>query len=261
MNWLNEGVNEYYEWLKKRTFVQKDGTTGWSVVSTPFVGLFNDTIDLFVKLQPNGNVLLSDDGNTLSNLELLGVNFKSSTGRRDILDRVKLNYGVSVAKDGEMSKTVARKDFAQGKHDMIRAILELSDMANMSTHRIASIFRDDVKILLRDHKINVTPGFIASGRSGLRFTFDYMIAKPEAEIVLQTFNHLDRPNLATFLFGVDEVKPVREQISEKKFQPVAIINDEDNKIKGEYLDALRNREIDFMLWSKRNQEGFMEMIA
>lgn len=261
MNWLNEGVNEYYEWLKKRTFVQKDGTTGWSVVSTPFVGLFNDTIDLFVKLQPNGNVLLSDDGNTLSNLELLGVNFKSSTGRRDILDRVKLNYGVSVAKDGEMSKTVVRKDFAQGKHDMIRAILELSDMANMSTHRIASIFRDDVKILLRDHKINVTPGFIASGRPGLRFTFDYMIAKPEAEIVLQTFNHLDRPNLATFLFGVDEVKPVREQISEKKFQPVAIINDEDNKIKGEYLDALRNREIDFMLWSKRNQEGFMEMIA
>ena len=261
MNWLNEGVNEYYEWLKKRTFVQKDGTTGWSVVSTPFVGLFNDTIYLFVKLQPNGNVLLSDDGNTLSNLELLGVNFKSSTGRRDILDRVKLNYGVSVAKDGEMSKTVVRKDFAQGKHDMIRAILELSDMANMSTHRIASIFRDDVKILLRDHKINVTPGFIASGRSGLRFTFDYMIAKPEAEIVLQTFNHLDRPNLATFLFGVDEVKPVREQISEKKFQPVAIINDEDNKIKGEYLDALRNREIDFMLWSKRNQEGFMEMIA
>ena len=131
MNWLNEGVNEYYEWLKKRTFVQKDGTTGWSVVSTPFVGLFNDTIDLFVKLQQNGNVVLSDDGNTLSNLELLGVNFKSSTGRRDILDRVKLNYGVSVAKDGEMSKTVVRKDFAQGKHDMIRAILELTKFGNL----------------------------------------------------------------------------------------------------------------------------------
>ena len=131
MNLLNEGVNEYYEWLKKRTFVQKDGTTGWSVVSTPFVGLFNDTIDLFVKLQPNGNVVLSDDGNTLSNLELLGVNFKSSTGRRDILDRVKLNYGVSVAKDGEMSKTVVRKDFAQGKHDMICAILELTKFGNL----------------------------------------------------------------------------------------------------------------------------------
>ena len=133
MNWLNEGVNEYYEWLKKRTFVQKDGTTGWSVVSTPFVGLFNDTIDLFVKLLPDGNVILSDDGNTLSNLELLGVSFKLSTGRRDILDRVKLNYGVTVAKDGELTKTVVKADFVQGKHDMIRAMLELSDMANLST--------------------------------------------------------------------------------------------------------------------------------
>ena len=70
MNWLNEGVNEYYEWLRKRTFVQKDGTTGWSVVSTPFVGLFNDTIDLFVKLLPDGNVILSDDGNTLTTRSL-----------------------------------------------------------------------------------------------------------------------------------------------------------------------------------------------
>jgi hypothetical protein len=261
MNWLNEGVNEYYEWLKKRTFVQKDGTTEWSVVSTPFVGLFNDTIDLFVKLLPDGNVVLSDDGNTLSNLELLGVNFKSSTGRRDILDRVKLNYGVAVTKDGELMKTVVKTDFVQGKHDMIRAMLELSDMANLSTHRVASIFRDDVKVMLHDRKVNVTPGFIASGRSGIRFTFDYLIAKPEVEIVLQAFDHLDRPNLATFLFGVDEVKPVREQISEKKFQPIAIINDVENKVKGEYLDALHNREIDFMLWSNRDKEGFMRNIA
>ena len=78
MNWLSEGVNEYYEWLKKRTFVGKDEATGWSVVSTPFVGIFNDTIDIFVKTQADGRILLSDDGNTLGNLELLGVNFKSS---------------------------------------------------------------------------------------------------------------------------------------------------------------------------------------
>lgn len=261
MNWLNEGVNEYYEWLKKRTFVQRDANTGWSVVSTPFVGLFNDTIDLFVKLLPDGMVILSDDGNTLGNLDLLGVNFKSSSGRKEILERIKLNYGVSVANDGEITKTVVKADFAQGKHDMLRAMLELSDMANLSTHRVASIFRDDVKTLFHDRQVNVTPGFIASGRSGIRFVFDYFIAKPEEEIVLQTFNHLDRPNLATFLFGVDEVKPVREQISDKKFRPIAIINDVDNRVKVEFLDALHNREIDYMLWSQRKQTGFMKKIA
>lgn len=261
MNWLSEGVNEYYEWLKKRTFVRKDEATGWSVVSTPFVGIFNDTIDIFVKTQADGRILLSDDGNTLGNLELLGVNFKSSMGRKDILERAKLNYGVTFTKEGEIVKTVEKAEFVQGKHDILRAMLELSDMVNLTTHRVASVFRDDVKNLFHEKRVNVTPGFIASGRSGIRFTFDYLIAKPETEIVLQTFNHLDRPNLATFLFGVEEVKPVREQISEKEFKPIALVNDVDNKVKGEFLEALRNRNLDYMLWSERENPLFFEKIA
>jgi hypothetical protein len=181
MNWLSEGVNEYYEWLKKRTFVRKDEATGWSVVSTPFVGIFNDTIDIFVKTQADGRILLSDDGNTLGNLELLGVNFKSSMGRKDILERAKLNYGVTFTKEGEIVKTVEKAEFVQGKHDILRAMLELSDMVNLTTHRVACVFRDDVKNLFHEKRVNVTPGFIASGRSGIRFTFDYLIAKPETD--------------------------------------------------------------------------------
>ena len=261
MNWVNEGVNEYYEWLKKRTFVSQDDVTGWSVISTPFVGLFNDTIDIFVKTLADGKIILSDDGNTLNNLELVGVSFKSSAGRKDILERVKLNYGVAVSRDFEITKTVDKVDFVQGKHDILRAMLELSDMVNMSTHRVSSLFHDDVKNLFHQRKLNVTPSFIVSGRSGIRFTFDYLIAKPETEIVLQTFNHLDRPNLATFLFGVDEVKTVREQISEKVFQPVALVNDEDNKVREEFLEALRYRKIDYMLWSERNHTDFLNKIA
>ena len=261
MNWVNEGVNEYYEWLKQRTFVKQDDTTGWSIISTPYVGIFNDTIDIFVKSLPEGKVLLSDDGNTLGNLELLGLNFKATTGRKDIIQRVQLNYGVIISKEGEIEKTVDKKEFAQGKHDMLRAMLELSDMVNLTTHRVSSVFKDDVKNLFHEKKVNVTPGFIASGRSGIRFTFDYLIAKPDTEIVLQAFNHLDRPNLAQFLFGVDEVKPIREQISEKAFKPIALVNDVDSKVKGEFLDALRNRDIDFMLWSKREDSEFFNKIA
>lgn len=132
MNWLNEGIAEYYEWLKQRTFVKKDDATGWSIISTPFVGIFNDTIDIFVKSLPDERVLLSDDGNTLGNLELLGLNFKSSAGRKEIAQRIQLNYGVTITKDGEIEKTVDKKEFVQGKHDILRAMLELSDMVNIT---------------------------------------------------------------------------------------------------------------------------------
>lgn len=260
--WLIDGINKYFEWLKKRTFVDTDETTGWSVISTPFVGLFNDTIDIFAKQTTDGRVILSDDGNTLNNLEMFGVVFKNTTGRKSIIDRIKLNYGVTISKDAEITKTIAIADFVQGKHDMLRAILELSDMINLSTHRIASTFKDDVKNLFNEKQMTVTPDFIVSGRSGIRFTFDYLIAKPRKETVIQVFNNFEKANLATFLLGVDEVKASREQISEKLFEPIAIINDVDAKIKGEYIEALRNRDMGYLLWSEHdNPEFFDKLVA
>ena len=100
-------------WLKQRTFDQQDDITSWSVISTPFVGMFNDTIDIFVRKLPDGKVTLSDDGNTLANLELVGVSFKTSAGRKDILDRIKLNYGVVITREAELTKTVNKSEFVQ----------------------------------------------------------------------------------------------------------------------------------------------------
>lgn len=261
MNWLIDGINEYFEWLRKRTFVSQDEATGWGVISTPFVGLFNDTIDIFAKQNVDGTIVLSDDGNTLNNLELFGVGFKNTTGRKNILDRIKLNYGVSISKDAEITKVVEKADFVQGKHDMLRAILELSDMINLTTHRVSSLFREDVKNLFYQKEMTVTPDFIVSGRSGIRFTFDYLIAKPKKETVIQVFNNIDRASLATFLFGVDEVKTTREQISEKIFEPVAIINDVDNKVRKELLDALKNRNMEYLLWSDHKNPDFLHRLA
>ena len=261
MNWLLDGINAYFDWLKKRTFVSQDDMTGWCVISTPFVGLFNDTIDIFAKQNPDGTIVLSDDGNTLGNLELLGVGFKGTSGRKSILERIKINYGITISKDSEIIKTVDKADFVQGKHDILRAMLELSDMINLTTHRVSSVFREDVKNLFNEKEMIATPDFIVSGRSGIRFTFDYLIAKPKKEIVIQVFNNIDKANLATFLFGVDEVKSVREQVSEKIFEPIAIINDVDTTVRKEFLDALTNRKMGYLLWSERENPDFLHQLA
>jgi hypothetical protein len=255
-DWLINGINQYFDWLKKRTLVSEDETTGWSVISTPFTGLFNDTIDIFAKQTSDGRVILSDDGNTMNNLELFGVVFKNTQGRKSIIERIKLNYGVTIVKD-EITKTIAMSDFVQGKHDMLRAILELSDMINLTTHRITSSFKDDVKNLFNEKEMNVTPDFIVSGRSGIRFTFDYLIAKPKKETVIQVFNNFDKANLATFLLGIDEVKYPRELLSSKKLEPIAIINDTEAKVREEYLEALRNRDMSYLFWSDHEKPEFI----
>ena len=69
------------------------------------------------------------------------------------------------------------------------------------------------------------------------------------------------PTWATFLFGVDEVKTTREQISEKTFEPIAIINDVDNKVRTELLDALKNRDMQYLLWSHHDAPDFLYRLA
>ena len=250
MNWIEKGINDYYDWLRNRTTIQVDRTTGWSVISTPFVGLFNDTIDLFVKMTERGTILLSDDGSTIKNLDMLGVAFNTGN-RKSILERVCYNFGVTLNKDGEITKEVEQGKFPQGKHDMIRAIMELSDFAPLSSHRAPSLFKDEVKSFFREKKINVTPSFIIQGRSGINFTFDYMMAYTDRELLFQLFNNLNKGNLATFFFGIDEVREPREKLSEKKLKPVAIVNDVEAEIKPEYMQAFAYRGAEIIHWSKR----------
>lgn len=75
MNWIDNSIKEYYNWLREKTVVTKDEQSGWIAITTPFFGLFNDNIEIYAKLD-NGKLILSDDGMTLSNLELAGANYE-----------------------------------------------------------------------------------------------------------------------------------------------------------------------------------------
>ena len=91
-------MDNYYNWLREKTFIQKDSNTDWHLINTPFVGAFNDTIEIYA--QKNGNHLkLSDNGETMSNLELQGLHIQGSKRRRAILDTILLNYGVRAEND------------------------------------------------------------------------------------------------------------------------------------------------------------------
>lgn len=49
MKWLNKGIRDYHNLLKDKTQIKEDTNTNWIVISTPFIGAFNDTIEIFVK--------------------------------------------------------------------------------------------------------------------------------------------------------------------------------------------------------------------
>jgi hypothetical protein len=258
MNWLTPLLDDYYDFLKEKTLVTTSNSSDWMEISTPFTGLFNDSVDIYAR-KSGAKILLSDDGHTLRNLELSGLEISRSPKRKEILERILINYGVRIH-DDELVTEASERDFPQKKLNLISAISETSDMYYLARHTVASVFREDVKTYLEEQAIVFTPHFISKGSTGLEFTFDFQIAYRKTEIVIKSFNSLNKLNLPHFLFTWGDIKQVRERQTEKEVIGLAIINDVDREVQDEYLDALHNKGADHILWSRRNEPENLEKL-
>lgn len=258
MNWVNTLIDNYYAFLKEKTLVTVSSSTDWVEISTPFIGLFNDTIDIYAKKDGN-KIILSDDGNTLRDLELSGLEISRSPKRKEILDRILINYGVRII-NKELITEATERDFPQKKLNLISAISETADMYYLAKHTVASVFREDVKSYLDEQEIIYTPYFISKGSTGLEFTFDFQIAYRNTEIVIKSFNSVNKMNLPYFLFTWDDIKNVREQQTQKEIIGLAIINDIDREVSDEYLLALEHKGAQYILWSQRHSPQNMKKL-
>lgn len=252
MTSINSLINDYYNWLKNKTFVQSDENTDWTAIQTPFLGLYNDVIEMYAKKSGN-KIILSDNGETFNNLDLVGTSLNRTGDRRSIAERILLNYGVQLL-GNELVLETTEQNFPQKKHNFLSAILELNDLYVLSKSNVASIFKEDVRTYLDSQNIIYTPNFISKGSTGLEFTFDFQIAGKNTELVIKSFNTINRQTLSSFLFSWEDIKPIRERVSKKSVTAIAVLNDEEKPIRSEYLDALNSKGANYIVWSERNSE-------
>ena len=144
MNWLAEQEDKYYTWLRSKTYIPAEKEGDWGLISTPFTGLFNDTLEIYAKKEGD-KIMLSDDGKTLHDLELMGVSFSRSSSRRELLDRVLASYGVSNKSSELVTQANRESDFPQRKHDLLQAMLEVSNFYVLAKPTVVNIFKDDVR--------------------------------------------------------------------------------------------------------------------
>ncbi len=138
MNWLDKLIDEYYLFLKEKTLLEEDTLSGWITIKTPFIGIFNDGIDIYAKKQ-NEKIILSDDGQTIRNLELSGSEITRSSKRKELFSQILLNYGVEL-NGTELTIEADEKNFPQKKLGILSAIT------------IASVFREDVQSFLDEQE-------------------------------------------------------------------------------------------------------------
>jgi hypothetical protein len=240
-------IHEYLAWLKTGLSVAEVGD-GVCEITTPFLDRYNDHLQIYL-FRENGNYVLSDDGYTLSSLEMSGVDLSSSKRQR-ILKTILQGFGVSM-EEGALRVEAHRSNLPRRKHNLIQAMLAVNDMFVMAREQVLSLFREDVEQFLRASQVRFTAMIKLAGRSGFDHTFDFVIpSSPKApERLLRAINRPTRDTATSYIFAWNDTREVRAEDTEA----YAILNDEEHKPSGDLLHAFRTYRIQPILWSQRER--------
>lgn len=239
-------VSSYLDWLKSNIKITEVG--GFQEISTPFLDRHNDFIQIYVK-QEGEKLILTDDGYTVSDLIMSGCDI-SSPRRKDVLNTILNGFGVRLSKE-ELVVETRKEDFPQKKHSLIQAILSVNDMFMMSSHRVASLFLEDVERYFDLHEIRYTPSVQFVGKSGFSHRFDFVIpaSKKRPERLLRAINNPNKDKATGVLFAWNDTKEIRKHDTSM----YVILNDTDKKVSSEVSKAFSEYGVNTISWSRREQ--------
>lgn len=251
MDWIHKQIDNYCRWLKDNTCIRKDVGTDWYAISTPFIGMFNDHIEIYVKKEGD-NIILSDDGETLRNLSLIGVDFNRSEKRKEMLDAVLRTHGVSL-EDRELVIKCYVQDFPFKKHALVTAIMNVCDFEYLASHKVSSLFQEDVQEYLDSKDINYTSSIYLRGNSGLDYNFNFFLSGKDTDLCIKTYDIIKQDYVTSLLYCVSDVQNARQRVSKKIFKSLIIINDRLKEPPQRLVNVLKDNQVDVVLWSDRQE--------
>ena len=239
-------LDRYWAWLRDRSSLREIGD--WIEITTPYLDRHNDCLQIYAK-RANGGFVLTDDGYVLDDLEQSGC--KIDSPKRQALFDTTLN-GFGVRRDGQALEVRASEDnFSLQKHNLVQAMLAINDLFYLASPTIASLFHDDVVAWLDLSDIRYTPNVKLTGKSGYDHLFDFVIPKSKTrpERVLRAINRPSRDTAQSMAFSWIDIREVRSP----ETRAYAILNNSEQAISENVLDAMRNYDVRPIPWSARDK--------
>lgn len=241
---IDDLMEDYWKWLRDKTTLKDLGD--YCEITTPYLDRHNDKIQIYAKSVSEG-ILLSDDGNTIRDLEASGCEL--DTPQRLSILNLTLN-GFGIRRDGkELLTSTSRVDFPRKKHSLIQAILAINDLFYLSRSSVTSLFVEDVEKWLQDEGVRFTPHVTFVGKSTYNHYFNFVIPKSrkEPERIVQAITRPNKDSAHAFAFSWIDTKDTRPSSS----IAIALMNDETSMPSSSVIDAFRAYEIIPTLWSQR----------
>ncbi len=229
-------IDQYVDFLK-RGISYREIEKGYEI-NTPFLDDKNDCIQIYVMDIEGEQILLSDGGAAISNLEDLGVKFTPT--RENMLRSIIRAYGVDLTRDKNLTIKATVKDFPRKKHSLIQAILKVGDLCYTTQNRVASVFADDIVEFFHKNDICFIKNMSVIGKTGFVQTYDFVLSSDRnfPERFCTAINKPSRTTITNAIFGWNDTLPQRDEGS----KCLVFMNDE-NKFSDSLIDALQEYNI------------------
>ncbi len=238
---------DYRTWLRDKTALRQVNGE-WVEITTPYLDRHNDALQIYVRAE-NGGYVLTDDSYTVHDLDASGCSLHTEK-RKDLLNMTLNGFGVKLHHEALEIQATA-ENFPLKKHSLIQAILAVNDLFYLAKPVVESLFFEDVVTWLDANDIRYLPEVKLTGISGYDHRFSFVIPKSrkEPERILQAINHTTRETALSFINAWTDTRQTRPSES-KAF---AMLNDIEQPVSGNVMDAFRNYQIRPVLWTGRAQ--------
>lgn len=248
-------IKEYTDWLYSGFVATKVGE--YYEISTPYLDRYNDHMQIYVKQNSNGTYLLTDDGYILNNLKSAGVIISRSPKRKEILNRIARNFGVSINNDC-LEIQATRSTYPQKKHMLLQTMLSVDDMFVAEPNTVKNFFAEDVGLFLDSNEIYYSKDFSLVGKTGSLYVYDYHLqrTKNKPERFCKPLNHVSESSRNLTLFNWVDTMEKRQD----KGQLILFLNDE-KRISDSDLEAFASYDVSYILWSQRQDPENLALLA
>ncbi len=248
---MKQLIDKYVQWIKEGLSFRQIGE--WTEITTPFMNHNNDLISVYVK--KNGDrYYLSDNGQTINELSLSGVNIDRSEKRSQELTSILNGLGIKRERS-ELFTHTDEKKYPESKHRLIQAILSVDDMFMLAESKVESFFLEDVINFFELNEVRYISDVMYSGRSGFTHKFDFSIpkSKKNPETIIKAINTPRRDTIGTVLWSFEDTKSNRDASG------LVILNDKES-IHSDIFDALKEYQLEYIKWSER-QSSVPRLVA
>lgn len=184
--------NSYHKWLKDDGTMFSDIDNGYVSISTSFLDNNFDNITLYAKLVGKDKIIISDFGNTLFELEEIGIHLnKRSKTAWKLFHQTLNDFGIK-QKDESLVIETTLKRFPIAKNRLLQGILRINDLRYLNKENIQSTFNDVLAELFKDNKVLFSSNIEIANGDGISSHFDFSV--PSISHKEQLIKTVGRPN-------------------------------------------------------------------